>query len=90
MMKKYHTSSVTLAERMRYFFGGSLKEIRPVVNSGQFQSVDIPRDEFYKDIKDNKMTNQEIWTKYGIKETTFYTRCKKFFGKTPNQIRKGD
>ena len=89
MMKKYHTSSVTLANRMRLFFGASLKELRPVKNSGQFKPKKIPKQEFYQDIKNNKMTNKEICSKYNIGETTFYNRCKKFFGKTPNQIRKG-
>lgn len=90
MMEKYHTSTVTLANRMREFFGGSLREIRPVKNSGQFVARDIPIEEFYDDIKENILTNKEICQKYQIGETTFYTRCKKFFNKTPNQIRKGE
>lgn len=89
MMKKYHTSSVTLANRMRLFFGASLKEIRPVKNSGQFKPKEVPQEDFYQDIKSNIMTNKEICKKYNIGETTLYNKCKKFFGKTPNQIRKG-
>lgn len=89
MMKKYHTSSVTLANRMRLFFGGSLKEIRPIKNNGQFKPKEISQESFYQDIKSNIMTNKEICEKYNIGETTLYNKCKKFFGKTPNQVRKG-
>ena len=85
----YHTSSVTLANRMRLFFGRSLKEIRPVKNSGQFKPKEISQESFYQDIKSNIMTNKEICEKYNIGETTLYNKCKRFFGKTPNQIRKG-
>ena len=88
MMKKYHTSSATLANRMRLFFNGkTLKEIRPVKNSGQFKPIEIPKDEFYKDIKDNILTNKEIAKKYNISETTLFNKCKKYFSMTPNQIR---
>ena len=88
MMKKYHTSSVTLANRIRLFFDGkTLKEIRPVKNSGQFKPIEISKDEFYKDIKDNVLTNKEIAKKYNISETTLFNKCKKYFNATPNQIR---
>ena len=80
-MKKYHTSSVTLANRMRLFFGASLKEIRPVKNSGQFKPKEIFQEDFYQDIKSGIMTNKEICEKHNIGETTLYNKCKKFLEK---------
>lgn len=88
MMQKYHCSQTTLANRFRYFFNGkSLKELRPVINSGQFKKIDIPEKEFLKDIKEGILTNKEICTKYNIGEGTFFNRCKTFTGMTPNQYR---
>lgn len=88
MMQKYHCSSVTLAKRFRYFFNGkSLKEIRPVKNSGQFVPLNISKQDFLKDIKEGFLTNKEIQEKYNIGEGTLFNKCKELTGLTPNKYR---
>lgn len=90
LCKKYHTSNITLNKRLEYFFGKKLSELRTITNSGQFQKIKIDKEMFFKDIKECILTNEEIYQKYSLKETTFYNRCKEFFGMTPTEIRNGN
>lgn len=87
MIEKYHTNLVTLSNRIKSFFGKTLKEIRPTKNSGQFQKKNINEKEFLKDIQDSVLTTKEIAEKYNLSEGTVFNRCKNLTGQTPNQYR---
>lgn len=87
--QKYHASPIFIRKRVQYYFNKTLCELRTATNTGKFQEKIIDKNQFFKDIKECKLSNQEIYTKYNIKETTFYNKCQEFFNLTPTQIRKG-
>ena len=80
--KKYHAGHITISNRIKFFFGKSLEELRNTPHNYK----EIDKNNFLLDIKEGKMTCKEIGIKYNISTHTVTSKCKELTGKTPSEL----